>query len=148
MRASDSAQDFCLGRTGWAGKTMFTVQKHVQYLFVGERRSPLAIQRRVTWQDGKLAAKTLCEALSAAGIPRRNYEMLNLWEDDGTLSALAEQTVRDCHEAGWIVVGMGRKVQKRLQICGIPHRALTHPAARGALRKREHYQAHVQAVLT
>ncbi|MGH2356306.1 MAG: hypothetical protein ACRDJN_32270, partial [Chloroflexota bacterium] len=47
-----------------------------------------------------------------------------------------------------VIVGMGRLVQRVLAAAGIPHRALIHPAARGAIRQTACYRAHVAAVLS
>ena len=39
-----------------------------KYLFVGERRSELAIKMNVTWVDKRLAAAHLSKAVEAIGI--------------------------------------------------------------------------------
>lgn len=49
--------------------------------------------------------------------------------------------------AGAVVVGMGRAAQGVLAQAGITHLRLIHPAARGAIRARGTYYAHVAAVL-
>jgi hypothetical protein len=46
------------------------------------------------------------------------------------------------------LVALGRRVEAALARDGLPHRFLIHPAARGAIRRRDRYQAHVAAVLT
>ncbi|HEV8638552.1 MAG TPA: hypothetical protein VG370_30440 [Chloroflexota bacterium] len=48
---------------------------------------------------------------------------------------------------GVVVVGMGCKVQAELDGAGVGHLRLVHPAARGLIRRRATYQAHVAAVL-
>src|SRR2546428_7453216 len=49
-------------------------------LFVDERRSPAAIRMDVRWQDGRLAAKQLFDALSGVGIDPGKCQFLNWWE--------------------------------------------------------------------
>lgn len=49
--------------------------------------------------------------------------------------------------AGDAIVAMGRKVQAGLARLGIPYIALTHPAARGAVRRKDRYAAEVRLVL-
>ncbi len=124
---------------------------NARYLFVGERRSPTAIRLNVTWRDGRLAAKTLFAALCACGIEPADQEYVNLWHDDQTCwredrAALA--LVADRERRGVTVVALGRLVSARLSAAGISHRTLIHPAARGAIRRRDRYQAHVRDTLT
>lgn len=45
------------------------------------------------------------------------------------------------------IVAMGVRVRTTLQRHGIPHLAVVHPAARGTIRRRACYQAHVRSVL-
>jgi hypothetical protein len=49
--------------------------------------------------------------------------------------------------AGGLVIAMGRKVQRELERKGFPHLRIVHPAARGTIRKKERYAAHLRAVL-
>jgi hypothetical protein len=123
-----------------------------RYLFIGERRSRTAIRRGWTWESGRLAARTLFAALEAAGLDPAEQRYTNAWRDDGTLHE--ERLVGlECLAADielgrpWTIVALGAKAAAVLTERGIQHRALTHPAARGAIRKREAYQAHVRAVL-
>jgi hypothetical protein len=119
------------------------------YAFIGEKRSPAAIRMGVTWQDGRLAAKTLHAALAAAGIVPEQQTFLNLFEDGpGTVpNAVSLDEACRLRAAGVQLVGLGRLVQRELDRAGLPHIPLVHPAARGAIRKRERYHAHVAAVL-
>ena len=102
-------------------------------LFVGERRSEKAKQLGLYWKDGGLAAKPLFEGLRAAGIEPTECRFVNWFE--GGKSATRR------HEG--VVVAMGQKVQSALAIEGISFIPLVHPAARGRIRKRERYIAHV-----
>lgn len=107
-------------------------------LFVGERRSERAKALGLTWKDGGLAAKPLFEALHACGINPDLCHFVNLFERSGP---------RIVREFPGSVVGMGRKVQARLERMGIKHTPIVHPAARGAIRKRERYIEHVKSAL-
>ena len=119
------------------------------FAFIGERRSSRAIRMGVTWEDGRLAAKTLHDALNAAGIDPSAQRYLNLYADTGPLvpNALSLAEAQALSAAGVQLVALGRLVQRELQRAGLPHRSLVHPAARGAIRKTERYRAHVAAVL-
>lgn len=111
------------------------------YLFVGERKSPTAIERGWSWQDGRLAAKQLFDALRELGVDPAMCAFANAYERGGM------RIVRALYAEGWLVIGMGQKAQERLALACIPHRAMVHPAARGSIRKKEVYAAHVKAVL-
>lgn len=52
-------------------------------MFVGERRSQSAIRMGVHWEDGRLAAKQLFDALLALGIDPQRCEFVHWWEPDG-----------------------------------------------------------------
>lgn len=119
-----------------------------RFLFVGERRSPRAISMGVRWEDGHLAARTLHAALSVAGVALSDCRFINLFDD--STGALDQQNVAAIHSAlaaGMQVIALGRLVQNSLRQLGIPHVEMVHPAARGAIRARERYQAHVADVL-
>lgn len=116
-------------------------------LFIGERRSPTAIRMGVTWLDGRLCAKNLHEALVAAGIDLSLCEFGNAFEDDGASNLLDLIRARVHANGGGIVIALGQKAARELARIGIPHRTLTHPAARGSIRKKERYQEHVAATL-
>jgi hypothetical protein len=103
----------------------------------------------VRWQDGRLAAATLFAALEACGIDPAACDYVNLFHQYGpklpraAVVMFLHRQVRD----GWVVVGLGRAVQRQLRACQIPHLALVHPAARGAIRGKACYQRHVAEVL-
>lgn len=117
------------------------------FVFVGEQRSPTAIRRGWTWKDGRLAAKTLHEALRAAGIEPARQVYVNLWSDGGELNldVVAELLVLD--RARLTLVALGRRVADNLARFGVSHVEMVHPAARGSIRRSERYQAHVASVL-
>lgn len=106
-------------------------------IFIGERRSQRAKLLGVRWQDGALAAKPLFEALRFCGIDPLECTFVN-WFDE-----CCHTSVRVAASLGVKVIAMGRKVEKALTNSKIPHIALIHPAARGKIRKRELYIAHV-----
>ena len=108
-----------------------------KYLFVGENRSYLAKKMKVTWKDGRLAAKQLFDALDAIGFPKNQCEFCN-WFEGG------KGMVRNWDGP---IVAMGTKVQKALRAEGINFLPLIHPAARGAIRKKERYIQHVREIL-
>ena len=120
------------------------------YLFVGERPSPLAAARQWTWDDGHVCARTLLAALADVGIQRASCRFVNLWSSPG-LGPAAEPPdlapVVAASRAGLVVVALGRLVQRELARSGVAHRAMIHPAARGAIRRRDAYRAHVRGVV-
>ena len=125
------------------------------FLFVGERRSTAAIRLGVRWEDGRLAARTLHAALRSAGLDPAAQVYANLFADpapgaDAAPFIVAGAIRAQLHAAASIgvpLVALGRRVEAALARNGLPHRALIHPAARGAIRRRDRYQAHVAAVL-
>ena len=121
-----------------------------RFVFVGERRSPRAIQMDVRWVDGRLAAKNLYAALQRVGIDPHGQIYRNLYHDADprTIDQEALAEVPALAVAGTTIIGMGRTVQRALEQAGLPHRRLVHPAARGAIRARATYQAHVASILT
>lgn len=106
-------------------------------LFVGERRSNKAKQMGVVWSDGNLAAKPLFEALLAISIDPKKHQFVN-WFEGG------KAIVRK-HDG--LVVAMGNKVQAALAKEGIGFIPIIHPAARGAIRLRASYMAHIASRL-
>ena len=106
-------------------------------LIVGERRSNLAIKRGVRWEDEALAAVPLFQALRAAGIDPTKCRFIN-WFEDGE-AVVRKHTGR--------IVALGQKVQKAMTKAGISYIALVHPAARGKIRLRANYVAHVVSVM-
>lgn len=125
----------------------------MKLLFVGERQSHLAAKIDATWQNGKLAAKQLHDALRALNIDPAEQRYVNLWTRPGTgtiidkveISALVY--IAESIAMGYTVVGMGQLVSRALKQQGITHLLIVHPAARGSIRKKERYTAHVQSVL-
>lgn len=111
-------------------------------IFVGERRSPTARRKGWRWQDGRLAAKQLFDALRACGYDPARQEFVNAFEP-GAVEKI-QRGLRDGHT---LVVGMGQLAQDWLTRSHIPHLSLVHPAARGAIRKKERYIEHVRLVL-
>jgi hypothetical protein len=115
-------------------------------IFVGEKRSKTAIKMGVRWNDGRLAAKQLFDALNACGVNPRLQVFVNWWKDNGFvnydtlvfLSRVADETP---------VIAMGRKVHKALEQAGISHYTIVHPAARGKIRNKKRYARHVRDVL-
>ena len=103
-------------------------------LFVGEERSPTAIEKGWTWKDRRLAAAHLSKATDALGIDWDSLCFLNVFEDD----------IEDIKSFDGIVVAMGRKVERELKKHLIPHEYIHHPAARGKIRIIKNYVAHVQ----
>jgi hypothetical protein len=111
------------------------------FLFVGEERSELAKTRNVRWEDGALAAKQLFDALRSCGIDPEQQQFTNLFERGGVSKILAARA------AGMRIVGTGKKVQLDLDRRRISHLALTHPAARGRIRRKDRYTNHVREAL-
>ena len=112
-------------------------------IFVGERRSRRAVVSGVTWRDGRLAAKQLFDALISCGITPAHHEFVNAFERGCHAKIMRYlRTARDP-----VVVGLGRLAQARLESWGFRHLKLVHPAARGAIRRKDRYAAHVRFVL-
>jgi len=119
-----------------------------RFVFVGEKRSATAIARGWTWESGRLCADTLHRALAASGLEPRAQTYRNAYrDDDGAPDDAQLAEVAALAAAGTPVVALGRRASRALADRGVPHRVLTHPAARGAIRKAERYRAHVAAVL-
>ncbi len=127
-----------------------------RYFFVGQRPSHRAEQIGATWANGKLAACTLWRALEALGIDPRQQVFINIWETAEPVSpereAEAEErafaAIRTALADGLPIIGMGAVVHRWLLQRGVAFTKMVHPAARGALRRRERYQRHVAEVLT
>jgi hypothetical protein len=109
----------------------------MRYLFVGEKRSELAKKMKVTWLDGRLAAKQLFDALNDCGINPADHEFCN-WFEGG------KGKVRNYNG---VIVAMGRKVSTALVKENIQHVSIIHPAARGKIRTKELYTQHVRTQL-
>lgn len=121
----------------------------LRFVFVGEKRSQTAIKRGWTWESGRLAAKTLQEALLALGLRYgEHYTCRNLWDDAGEVCADTMRELARFVGHGAHLVSLGHKVDRLLCQYAIPALRIIHPAARGAIRQRAVYQAHVQTVLS
>lgn len=120
-----------------------------QLVFVGEKRSGRAIAMGVRWTDRRLASRTLHEALEAAGVGTASLLFANLFCDgEGwNINQSAVRRLRQLAAEGTRIVGLGKRVQRQLGALGVEHLKLTHPAARGAIRRRDRYHAHVAEVL-
>jgi hypothetical protein len=122
-------------------------------MFVGECRSITAQRKGWTWADGRLAAKPLFEALEAMGVDPKAHHYTNLWTDNVSGTTIANRgpgilgstikLIMARGSEGCVIVALGKRVSAELAKRGIVHVALVHPAARGAIRKRERYHAHV-----
>jgi hypothetical protein len=113
------------------------------FVFVGECRSETAKRRGWSWQDGRLAAKPLFEALEALEIDPAAQQFVNLFTDPPGKPRVNYRTVLQLLGSDRIIVAMGKRVSHELARRGIVHTQIVHPAARGRIRKRERYIAHV-----
>lgn len=125
-------------------------KQEFHFIFVGERPSQRSIDLGVTWQDGALAAKQLFDALRACGIDPNAQTFLNLFIDSADI--VNDRAVKEIQNvfksrSHTIIIALGRKVEGELTKLNIHHRFLTHPAARGKIRKKERYAGHVKKVL-
>lgn len=124
-----------------------------KYIFIGERQSHQAKKINATWQNGKLAAKQLHDALRALNIEPANQRYVNLWSRPGVgpikdyVDTSALVYIAESIAMGYTVIGMGQLVSKELTRRGITHLLIVHPAARGSIRKKERYAAHVGSIL-
>jgi hypothetical protein len=123
------------------------------FAFIGERPSMQAMQIGATWDNDRLAGKTLRDTLAALGIDPDLQCYLNLYntpkksEHDPADEEVAIAEIRRLQTNSYVIVGMGRVVCRRLGANCIPHLQLTHPAARGSIRRTEHYRTHARYVL-
>jgi|SRR5215213_4169650 len=126
-------------------------ERAMSFVFVGEKPSSRAIEIGASWTNGRLAAKTLHDALRACGIEPSQQQFLNLFGDDPgaptVAKALCIRRIRELEADGHTIVALGQKVSRALSKCHIAHLRLIHPAARGSIRKRSRYQEHVAAQL-
>lgn len=124
-----------------------------KYIFIGERQSHQAKKINATWQNGKLAAKQLHDALRALNIEPANQRYVNLWSRPGTgpikdyVDTSALVYIAESVAMGYTVIGMGQIVSAELKRRGITHLLIVHPAARGSIRRKDRYAAHVGSVL-
>ena len=132
--------------------------KRVLYTFVGECRSLTAIRNDWTWKDGRLAAKPLFEALNAMGVEiDSQVSFMNLWKDP-PLHKHKKKWVPVIDESSLgilvslldvrVIVALGARVSTELIKRKIEHVAIVHPAARGRIRLRSRYIAHVRERLS
>jgi hypothetical protein len=108
-------------------------------LCVGERRSNRAQQMNVHWEDRRLAAIPLFEAFERLGIDLAQVSFINWFEPDGP---------KTVHKHRGTVIALGKKVQTAMRVEGIEFISLIHPAARGKIRLRDAYCAHVREALS
>jgi hypothetical protein len=123
-----------------------------KFLFVGEKPSKTAYEKNWTWADGQLAAKQLFDALKFSDIPALNCGFINLFGNHHECDEVEDIEVIDYlkltdDEGMTTIVGMGEKVAKLLRKHAIVHKKIVHPAARGKIRGKEIYCAHVKAEL-
>jgi hypothetical protein len=128
-----------------------------KFVFVGEAPSKLARRIGANWRTGQLAAKVLHDALRAMRIDPAQQKYINLWADRLGRPRLTRdypyEYIWRAYGDGYTIVAMGQKVHKALGneetiLQTIPHLTIVHPAARGKIRLRANYQAHVKEVLT
>ena len=112
----------------------------MKVLFVGEKRSPSAIRMGVTWEDKRLASKQLFDAFEAIEADTEEFEFCNVMEPSII-------RIDEAIEEGIPIVGMGRLAQTVLSKMGVQHTPMTHPAARGTIRRKSNYSQHVKEVL-
>ena len=117
-------------------------------VFVGEKPSTTAQQRGWRWEDGRLAAVPLFDALREIGINPTACRFVNLFgkraSNPETPTTASLRELRKMHREGWQLVALGKKVSSALPI---DHIAIRHPAARGAGRLRSRYRQHVAEAL-
>lgn len=122
-----------------------------RFLFVGEKPSVMADKKDIVWADGGLAAKQLFDGLRANQIDPRTCVFLNLFGDtpedsEHEISVIAARVAAIMSLARTNrlqIVAMGNKVSKRLQRHHINHLTIVHPAARGSIRAKATYAAHI-----
>jgi hypothetical protein len=85
------------------------------------------------------------------GVDPKAHEYMNLWGDPPRrrikTQLITTLAVMQTQASPEIVVALGKRVSDELTKRGIKHVALVHPAARGKIRKRERYHAHVREKL-
>jgi hypothetical protein len=109
-----------------------------EVLFVGERRSDTAKRMGVRWEDRALASKQLHDAFDAIGFDSLRARFINICTPGAAKVVYAHKGT---------IVGMGAVAQLWLAKRGIVHRPMIHPAARGKIRAKATYAAHVDSVL-
>lgn len=127
-----------------------------RFLFVGEKPSLKAEEKGIVWADGGLAAKQLFDGLRANQIDPAKCVFYNLFGDyaddpEGDKYVVSRNicAIRSLARANRLeVVAMGKKVSQRLARHNVEHRMIVHPAARGTIRGKEKYAAHIAEKLT
>ena len=99
----------------------------------------------VTWRDGRLAGKQLFDALAEAGIEPLQQRYDNLFEQ--VEPRLFVRRLRAAIRRGYTVVALGNKVAAGLTRLRVAHVPMVHPAARGRIRRKDRYAAHVAETL-
>jgi Fe-S-cluster formation regulator IscX/YfhJ len=112
---------------------------------VGEEPSNTAKKNNWSWEDGRLAAKQLFDALIAHGIDPKSQLFTNLFEEDYLNESL--ERIESAILEGFIIVAMGRKTDLELSKRKIKHLRIVHPAARGKIRNKSCYQKHISESL-
>jgi hypothetical protein len=119
--------------------------EHDQRIFVGERPSNTAIAKGWTWEDGRLAAAQLFDALIACGFEPAQQIFLNIfYSDRDEVNPDSVELLDAAILSGIEIVAMGNKVSKSLNTLGIQHITIVHPAARGKIRKKELYKQMIE----
>lgn len=121
-----------------------------EFVFVGERPSNRAKEMNVTWSDGHLAAKQLFDALRDCDVDPSEQLFMNLFIDSADVvneEAFEQLRVFQLTASYITIIALGRKVEKELLKLGVPHKFMTHPAARGLIRRKDRYAKHVREVL-
>jgi hypothetical protein len=133
-------------------KGMLQHEQVTCFVFVGEKPSSRAVEIGASWTNGRLAAKTLHDALRACGIEPSEQQFINLFGDDPGAPPVAQdlriRRIRQLAANGHTIVALGQKVSRALSKHRVTHLRLIHPAARGAIRKKSRYLAHVAAGLS
>src|SRR5437762_1228194 len=84
------------------------------FAFIGERPSMRAVQIGATWENGRLAGKTLRDTLASLGIDPDRQCYLNLYmaprrsERDRRDEEEAITQIRRLQTDGYVIVGMGQ----------------------------------------
>ena len=113
----------------------------MKFLFVGERPSDKAKAMNVKWENGNLAAKQLFDALKYCNINPEEQQFINIYFDDrDEVNPVALKLIK---KSKLPTVAMGNKVKKIIK-CDYE---ITHPAARGKIRKKQLYCKHVASIL-
>lgn len=119
------------------------------FVFVGERPSPTALRRGFTWLDGRLAAKQLFDGLRANRLRPEDHTYCNLYQRRLDSLRLVAGRIEHLRRASveTTVVAMGQLVSNKLKQEGVPHLTIVHPAARGKIRAKARYAAHLKRAL-